>query len=39
MKPGVNVASPVDIEFELLVLAYALNLMKSIYEVRFTTTE
>ena len=27
MKKGVNVASPVDIEFELLVLAYALNLM------------
>ena len=28
-----------DIEFELLVLAYALNLMKSMYEVRFTTSE
>ena len=38
MKKGVGVASPVDIEFELLVLAYVLNLMKSIYQTRFTTT-
>ena len=39
LKKGVSVASPVDIEFELLVVTYALNLMKSIYDVRFRTTE
>ena len=39
MHSRINVALASDIEFELLVLSYALNLMKSMCEVRFTTTE